>query len=220
MGLILGLVLAALVWAALWRTRRLGRAGLQLVGAALLIGLSGYALQGRTGLVGSPAAARKKQPLPPAMPIELAAQFYGRFNAATPWLAMANSYMERGDGPGAVGILTGALKAQPRSSELWIALGNAIVGQNGGRSTPASDLAYERSATLVPTHPAPPFFYGLSLLQQGKLDPALIEWRKALALTPVRASWYDALAERIVLIERMKTDSRSEAEVAGQVGLR
>lgn len=203
MGLILALALAGLVWLALWRTRRLERAGLQLVAAALMLGLAGYVMQGRAGLVGSPAAALPKRSLPPAMPIELAAQFYGQFNAATPWLVMANGYMNRGDGAGAVGILTGALKAQPRSSELWIALGNAIVGQNGGRSTPASDLAFERSAASAPLHPGPPFFYGLTLLQQGNAEAGLGEWKKSLALTPTGASWREPLAERVALVEQL-----------------
>jgi hypothetical protein len=131
MGLIIGIVLAAVIWLALWRTRALNGASLQMAAAALLIGLAGYSLQGRASLAGSPAAERPARPLPPVLPVELAGEFYGRFNAATPWIVIANGYMVRGDGASAVTTLISAVRASPRNSELWIALGNGLVAQNG-----------------------------------------------------------------------------------------
>ena len=73
------------------------------------------------------AAERVAAALPPALPTALAAEFYGEFNVATSWLAIANGYMRRGNSEGAVATLTSAVRASPRTSELWIGLGNAMV---------------------------------------------------------------------------------------------
>lgn len=204
MGLLIGIAIAGLVLAILWRGRFARGPALQLVAAALMLGLAGYALQGRVGLPGRPAAERPAKSLPPAMPIELAGEFYGRFNAATSWLAIANGYMLRGDSEGAVATLTSAVRAIPRSSQLWIALGNALVTHNGGRPSPASELAFERSAYLAPRHPGPRFFYGLMLLQQGQVEPGLNLWKQVLAQAPPNASWRAGLAARIAVVEGLR----------------
>lgn len=221
MGLLIGSALAGLVLAVLWHTRLVRGAALQLLAAALLFGLAGYALQGRAGLAGSPAAERRPAPLPPAMPRELTAEFYGEFNAATPWIVIADGYMARGDGAGAVATLTSAIRASPRTSELWVALGNALVSHNGGRSSPASDLAFEKGIALAPEHPGPRFFYGLMLLQQGQVEPGLGLWRRLLQQAPTRAAWRVKLAERIAVVEQVQRRSMPDlggpnASEAGQ----
>lgn len=204
MGLLIGILLAAAVWLALRRSPALNGASLQLAAAALLIGLAGYSLQGRTGLAGGPAAERPVRPLPPVLPLELAAEFYGRFNAATPWIIIANGYMARGDGANAVTTLISAVRAAPRNSELWIALGNGLVAQNGGRMSPAAELAFTKSLNLAPQHPGPPFFYGLALLQQGKVDHGLALWKQILRDAPAEVSWRSNLAARIAIVERVR----------------
>ena len=214
MGLFVAVALAAIVLALLWATRRVRGAALQLVSAAMLFGLAGYALQGEARLTGSPAAERVATPLPPALPTDLAAEFYGAFNAATPWLAIANGYLRRGDSAGAVATLTSAVRASPRTSELWIALGNAMVAHNGGRSSPASELAFRRSASLAPRHPAPRFFYGLSLLQQGQVEPGLALWKDLLAGAPEHAAWRIPLAARIAVVERVRSRAPSPGRSA------
>lgn len=204
MGLIIAGAIAGLVWLALWRSRRLAGASLQLAGAALLVGLAGYALQGRIGLAGSPASERGATALPPAMPMELAADFYERFNASTPWLVIANAYMGRGDSEGAIGVLQAALRAQPRQSQLWIALGNAMAIHNGGRVSPAVDLAFRRAELSAPGRPGPRFFAGLLLLQTGEVDEALVVWNGLLATAPAAAAWRPGLASKIAAVEAVR----------------
>lgn len=207
MGLILAALVAAAVWLALWRAR-LSRAALQLAGAALLAGLAGYTLQGRSGLTGSPASQRPPAALPPVMPIDLASEFFGRFNAAYPWLTIANSYNARGNSAGAVATLTSALKASSQDAELWIALGNALIIHNGGRPSPASELAYRRGIASAPDHPGPLFFYGLALLGRGEPDGALELWRGALRMAHADSPWRDNLVRRIALVERLQASRR------------
>lgn len=215
MGLLLGAVLAASVWLVLWRTRRIGSAALQLVGAALLVGLAGYAMQGRVGLIGSPAAERSPQALPPAMTIPLADEFFGRFNSAYSWLAIANSFLARGNSGEAVATLASATRAAPGNTQLWIAYANALRIHGGGRISPASRLAFERSATLAPDHPGPAFFFGLAVLQSGDVDGALIVWNDLLKKAPAGAPWGRALATRITVLNEIR--SRVAAERTGTV---
>lgn len=205
MGLIVAGVLAALAWLALWRTRSVGRAALQLLGAALLAGLSGYALQGRTGLMGRPAAERGARPLPPAMPIPLAEEFFGRFTGAYSWLVIANAFLARGDSGEAVATLASATRARPGDVQLWIAYANAIRIHGGGRISPAARLAFEQAALLAPEHPAPAFFFGLALVQTGDVPGALIVWKELLTKAPPASPWGEALKTRIALLELVAT---------------
>lgn len=215
MGLIVAAALAALTWGALWKTRRLSRAALQLLGAALLAGLAGYAFQGRVGLAGSPAAERRVAALPPAMPIALADEFFGRFNAAYSWLVIANSFLARGDSGEAVATLASATRAQPRDAQLWIALANAMTIHGGGRISPAARLAFGRSARLAPDHPGPAFFFGLALLQQDDVAGALVVWKELAAKAPDGSPWGAALQSRIAMVERLQ---REEAELRSASG--
>lgn len=205
MGLILGAAVAGLVWLALWRTHKLNGASLQLLGAALLTGLAGYAYQGRTGLPGSPAAERVAPSLPPAMPITLAEEFFGRFTGAYPWLVIANAFLARGDSSEAVATLASAIKARPRDVQLWIAYANAIRIHGGGRISPAARLAFERSVELAPEHPAPAFFFGLALVQSGDVPGALIVWKQLAEKAPTSSPWGKALSAQIALLERLTT---------------
>jgi len=203
MGIVIGASFALFIWFALYRTRALNAASLQLVAASMSVGLAGYVWQGSPRLSGSPAAERSPRAMPPVLPLELAAEFYGRFNAATPWITIANGYMARGDAPNASATLISAVRGAPRNSELWIALGNALVTQNAGRMSPAAELAFAKSLKLAPEHPGPRFFFGLALLQQGQVEKGLALWKQVLAAAPAQASWRPALVERIAIVERL-----------------
>lgn len=202
MGILIAIGLSAAVLIALGRQRP-GRGAMQLYAAALMVGAAGYALVGQAGLAGSPASQRPRASLPPAMPIELASEFYGRFNAAYPWLVIANGFMGRGDSRGAAATLNSALRARPNDSELWLAYGNALVTHAGGATTPASELAYARANAAAPGHPGPRFFTGLARVREGRIEDALTLWRALSASAPPNVSWKPALDERIALLERM-----------------
>lgn len=211
MGLIIAAFMAALIWIALWRTRKVTGAALQLLGAALLTGLAGYAFQGRVGLAGSPAAEQRATALPPAMPIALANEFFGQFNGASSWLIIANSFLAKGDSGEAVATLESAIRSRPNDAQLWIGLGNALTIHNGGRISPAARLAYGRSTKLAPDHPGPAFFFGLALLQQNDVPGGLVVWRQLLTTAPPGAPWGSALAARIALVERLQRDTAASS---------
>ena len=194
------LIMAAIVSVALallWLLRLRGPV-FTLSVAALLFGATGYAVQGRPGLAGSPRTTADEAP---AMPLAGARHaFFGTFTAAERWLILADSYARSGDTMGAVQTTQAAVRAHPDDAELWVGFGNAFVDHDGAL-TPAARFAYFRAIELAPNSPGPRFFYALALLRSGDRDGALAEWRAILAKAPPTASWRPLVEGGINLAE-------------------
>lgn len=60
MGWVVALLMAALAWIGLWRSGRVPRVALEIVGAALLLALAGYGWQGSPGMPGKPVASASR----------------------------------------------------------------------------------------------------------------------------------------------------------------
>jgi len=181
-------ILLALIGGGLVLLRLMGVRGalLQAGAAAMLFGAAGYALQGRPGLAGAPAARTDQSA---ALPLtEARHAFFGSFSPAESWLRMSEALARSGNTADAVGILQNAVGRYPGDAHLWVGLGNALVDHSGGL-TPPAELAYERAAQLSPGFPAPRFFYGLALGRSGDPEGALRMWRSILAEAPTDASW-------------------------------
>jgi cytochrome c-type biogenesis protein CcmH len=170
-----------------------------LAAAALLFGGAGYALQGRPGLSGSPAAGSTASPPIPLTGARHA--FLGRFNQADRWVTISESFASRGNTQDAVGILQSAIREHPDDFALWVGLGNALT-DHARMITPAAELAYARAAELAPWSPAPGFFRGLALMRSGERDAALAEWKTVLANAPANASWRPIVEDGVALLER------------------
>ena len=185
MGWLLLALLFALSLGGLWL---LGvRSGLlKAAAAALLVGASGYALQGVPNLPGAPRHADEAVGVVPLT--EARHAFFGRFTPAETWLSISEALARNGKGEDSVGILQNAVQRYPGDAQLWIGLGNALVDHAHGL-TPPAELAYRRAAELVPGHPAPPFFYGLALARSGDRQKTVELWRQILAKAPANASW-------------------------------
>lgn len=190
--------------AAMWRFAGLRGAQLQLLAAAMLLAMAGYAWQGRPALGGHAEQVAARQKLPETPFAALRGEFLERFDYTSRWLNMADGYHRRGDTRGAVGIMRAGLKAQPNNAILWTGLGNALVLHGGGTMNPAAELAYRRAMVLAPRHPAPRFFYGMSLIQSGDLAGGERVWRDLLASAPEGASWRPVVADRLAVIEQLR----------------
>jgi cytochrome c-type biogenesis protein CcmH/NrfG len=201
-------LLALAAFAAVWRFGRLDAAGLQLLAAALLLAMAGYAWQGRPGLAGSPRAAPENEELPDSAFAQMRGDMLGRFDTADRWLTIAEGYQRRGDTRGAASLIRSALRAHPDNAILWIGYGNALVIHAGGLITPAANLAFERAARLAPDHPAPRFFFGLALAQSGRLDEAERTWRDLLAGAPADAPWRPQVEEQLRQLEQARAMGR------------
>jgi cytochrome c-type biogenesis protein CcmH/NrfG len=204
MGWILILLLAAIVFVALWRFARLDRASLQLLAAALLIAFAGYAWQGRPGLPGKPVPPPVRQNLPDSAFAETRESMLGQVDSAARWLTIADSYHRAGDSQNAAGVIHAGIRAHPNDPDLWVGLGNALVVHADGMMTPAAELAFQRASKIAPDHPGPKFFYGLALAQGGKFDEAEGIWRNLLAGAPADAEWRPMVEERLAMVAQAK----------------
>jgi cytochrome c-type biogenesis protein CcmH/NrfG len=205
MGWLLILALALLVFAGLWRWARVEPAALQLVGAALLIALAGYAWQGRPGLVGQPKQAPERGSLPESGFARLRGDMLGQVDSASRWLTIAEGYQRRGDTESAAEIVRSGLRYDPRNPDLWIGLGYALVLHGDGVMTPAAEMAFRRAAEAAPGHPGARFFYGLALAQGGNVEGAERVWRALLANLPAGGGqWRSAVEQRLRLIDELR----------------
>src|SRR3546814_17568862 len=127
MGWVLIVLMAALVFVALWRFGRFDKAALQFLGAALLIALAGYAWQGRPGLEGKPVPPPVREKLPDTAFAEVRGDMLGEFDVAAHWLTIADSYHRRGDTLNAAGVLGSALREHPNNAAPRAGLGNPLV---------------------------------------------------------------------------------------------
>lgn len=204
MGWFVLLALALALFAALWRFASLERTGLQLVAAALLFALAGYAWQGRPGLAGSPRSAAEPGEVPETAFTAMRGDLLGRFDTADRWLTMAESYMREGDTHGAAQILATSVRLYPNNAVLWIGYANALVVHARGMMTPAAELAFRRAAALAPDHPGPRFFYGMALAQSGRLDEGEAAWRALLASPSLTPKWRTLIEEQLALVDRAR----------------
>jgi cytochrome c-type biogenesis protein CcmH len=198
MGWLILLVLFFASVAALWK---LGVHGglLKATAAALLLGASGYALQGRPELPGSPAAGSEVRDVFPLT--EARHAFFGNFTAAESWLRISEALARDGNTKDAVGILQNAVQRYPGDPQLWIGLGNALVDHARGL-TPPAELAFRRAAELSPGYPGPPFFYGLALARSGDRRGAIEVWKQILAEAPPDASWRPLIEQGVAALSQ------------------
>jgi cytochrome c-type biogenesis protein CcmH/NrfG len=204
MGWLIAVLLALLALGGVWRFARLDRNGVQLLAAALLLAMAGYAWQGSPGLTGSPRRPPERQHLPDSEFAAMRQDLLGRFDTADRWLTIADMYQRNGDSQSAAGVIRSALREHPRDANLWVGLGDALVIHGGGIMSPAAELAFQRAALIAPGHPGPKFFYGLALAQGGRLDEAERVWRALLVTAPPSDAWRGAIEERLRMLEQLR----------------
>jgi cytochrome c-type biogenesis protein CcmH len=109
-------------------------------------------------------------------------------------------------------FLTGATRANPRDFEAWLAQALALVEHADGVLTPAALYSFRRAAALDPTHPAPGYFLGVSLIRQGQLLEARQVWAETLAAAPADAAGRAPLADRLARLDGLLGAAASAAE--------
>lgn len=198
MGWLALILIVGLSLGTLWLLKLRGPL-LKAVAAALLLGASGYALQGRPGLSGAPAPGRAAQEYLTLTNARHA--FFGNFTSAETWMRMSEALARRGNSADAVNILQNAVRRYPGDAQLWVGLGNALVDHARGL-TPPADLAFQRAAAIAPGYPGPRFFYGLAQARSDDRAGALATWRTLLLDAPADAEWRPLVEQGIAVIER------------------
>ena len=196
------LLVALLVIGGIFWLGKLPAAARPLAGAAIMLGLAGYALQGSPSLPGKPVAAPEE---PEGFGDAITDQRQGmadRFGPASQWLGMSDGFARTGKTELAAQTLEKGLEKYPDNVDLWVGLGNALAAHGGGVMSPAAALAFDEAAKRDPNHPAPPFFAGLAMAQSGDLKGADAVWSQLLARTPPDAPWRADLEMRLAQLRQ------------------
>ena len=181
---------------------RLARPLWSLVGAGLMLGGAGYALQGSPALPASPATPMAQGTADDPELIALRDQMLGRYTADDAYLVAADAIARSGDRHAAASLLLAGLHSLPRSVTLWTAFGSALAAQDGNTVSPPALFAFQQAMRLSSRHPAPPFFLGMAYVRAGDFAAAQAAWRRALVLSPIGAPYRAGIAERLVLLDR------------------
>ncbi|MDQ2878833.1 MAG: hypothetical protein M3R41_07140 [Pseudomonadota bacterium] len=171
-------------------------------GAALMVGATGYAVQGSPALPGHPVTAGTAAIAVDPGLIALRARMFGDFTAENAFLLGSDAFMRGGDTQGGVDYVLAGLKLSPQSAMLWTGLGTAMAQHDGNTMSPAALFAFRRAITLAPRHPGPYFFLGIAQVRAGAFPQARGAWMRALALTPPGTSYRGEIVGRLVLLDR------------------
>ena len=200
---VLIVLVAAAVFAARVKLLKLPRNGWEWAGAALLLGLAGYALQGSPGQPGAPKPPVENPGTADAALIAQRQAMGSAFGSGQSWLVVADGLSRQGQYGAAAQVLRTGVHQNPKDADMWVALGNALVGHGDGFISPAAQFAFQRAATISPTHPGPPFFMGLALAQSGRLAEARAIWARLLEQAPKEASYRADLESRLARLDAM-----------------
>jgi cytochrome c-type biogenesis protein CcmH len=196
-------ILTLLIGLGLWYFGKMKRAMLEITAAAMLLGITGYVLQGSPAQPGNPVKSASSTPPPEEVSAGLRKATTSKFGAEGEILSYADAYIRSGHSQAAVSAVRAGLLKSPNNADLWVGLGNALIVHADGQISPAAQFAFEKAATLSPNHPGPPFFLGLGLAQAGKVDEAGEIWRGLLSRTPDSAPWKADIETRLAEIGQM-----------------
>lgn len=195
------LLLAAAAFLAAVFALKLPRGGYTLLGAALLFGLAGYALQGSPGASAVPGKAPGQDAGTSALMVEARREFFDPDVLPSRHLLTSDAFARRGKPEQAAGFARSAIAENPHDAEAWTALGNALVDHADGRLTPAALHAYGQAQRAAPDSPAPGFFLGFALLRAGQPAQARALWAELVAKAPADAPWRSVMAERLARLD-------------------
>lgn len=196
------LAIAALAFVAAVFVLRLPKSGYTLLGAALLFGLAGYALQGSPGAPAAPGkTGAEDDPRTGELLVGARREFFDPAVLPSRFLITSDAYARRGDQQRAAAFAESAVEENPADIEAWVALGNALTEHAGGQLTPAAIYAYGQAEKRAPRSPAPGYFLGLAMLRSGQPERTRAIWGELLAAAPADAPWRSVLAERLARLD-------------------
>ncbi len=172
MALFLIIAAGLIVLLGLWKVGRLSSGAVFLVGAALSLGLVGYALQGSPALPASPAAVKPQDAAPVDAAPQASGDLLGRFGGEAEALKQADSYFRIGRPDLAARVIKLGLAKNRNSPALWTGLGNAFVAHGQGFLSPSAEFAYKKALHITPGYPGALYFYAAALAENGRVDEA------------------------------------------------
>ncbi|WP_159982507.1 MULTISPECIES: tetratricopeptide repeat protein [unclassified Novosphingobium] len=207
---VIGLAVVALVL--LLFVLKVPRGAREVVGSALLLGIAGYVSQGSPGQAGAPKEASEQVSGNAAALVDARSKVT---NSGIPtlnrWVVTADAFARNGRYADAAEVLRIAVEEDPKSSEAWLAMANAIVAHADNSLTPAALYAYRRAARADPDAPGPPFFLGLAFAQEGRLAETRTLWAGVLERAPADAPWRAPLAQQLQRLDTVIAAQKGEA---------
>lgn len=194
-------LLALVVFAVIAFVFRAPRASWEVVGAALLLGIAGYALQGSPRQPAAPKAPAETVSGGGAADIAARDKLADGAGVGDKHLVIADALARHGQFADAAEVLRGAVKKDPANAEAWLSMGNALVGHAEGTISPAAVYAYGRAADAAPDAAGPPFFFGLALIRSGRIEEGRSLWAELLGRSPKDAPWRGDLEKRLAELD-------------------
>lgn len=214
------IALVVLVLAVLLMLMRGRREGWEAVAAALMVGLAGYALQGQPTM---PSAM--KAPSNPAAGngkalVEERQKLSGMDPTKNRWIVPGDALAMHGQYAEAATVLRGAVEADPKNGDAWLAIANALVSHAEGNISPAALYAFRQAQNADPKAPGPSFFLGLAMARAGRFDETRSLWADLVAKAPADAPWRDDIAMRLKRLDELMAmlRQRAQAEAAAPQG--
>ncbi len=204
-------LLAAVSLAGLVLLGRLQKGYWQVAAAAVLLGMTGYALQGRPAVLSAPAKSLAAKEDAAIQLVDMRADMDQSFGGAKRWLVTADSFAKQGDYKLSASYIQAGLKKNPEDPDLWSALGlQLMLASNGQMSLPAQ-LAFDKARAIRPNYPSPYYFGGLSRLFNGDIDGAILFWEKALSLATPNAKWKPRLESQLANAKTLQAQIKANA---------
>ena len=183
---------------------RLDKALWTTLGAALVFGLAGYAVQASPDLASAPKSAAERGVNEEFDIVEVRREFVAESeHSPQPFLLTADAMARRGQYVEAAEFLSGLAAQNPQDFEVWLALANTLVEHAEGQLTAPALYAYRQAAALRPENLAPGYFIGASLIRQGRVPEAREAWRETLENAPEDAEGRDAMQLRLERLDQL-----------------
>ena len=214
MSWVVTLALAALSFAALAFVLKAPRKGWEAIGAALLLGVAGFAWQARPAQPGAPKLAEERAPRDAGALVKARHDLAGDAGRVpNHWMVTSDAFARNGQFGDAAEFAKLAIQSEPDNSDAWLALANDLVGHAEGVLSPAARYAYRQAARTGPDQAGPPFFLGLALVTNGKPEECRELWVKALANAPRDAPWRKQMEERLARLDALIAAQAAGAEL-------
>ncbi|HEV7233216.1 MAG TPA: tetratricopeptide repeat protein [Sphingorhabdus sp.] len=201
-------LLAVASLAALVLIGRLQKSYWQVAAAAVLLGMTGYALQGRPSLQSAPAKSIAAKEDAAVQLVDIRADMDQSFGGAKRWLVTADAFAKQGDYKLSVSYIQAGLKQNPEDPELWSALGLQLMLASNGEMSPPAQLAFDKARAIRPNYPQPYYFGGLARLFGGDVGGAILFWEKTLSLATPNAKWKPRLESQLAGAKALQAQMR------------
>lgn len=199
----LGLIAIVAFLLLLW-PGRMKLAHWQVAVSAMLLGMTGYALQGQPNLPPSPAKSMVTEKQTAQMLIEMRAKMDQKFSPAKRWLMGSDGFARSGDYALAAAFIQAGLREQPKEGDLWAALGLQLMLASDGKLNAPAKIAFDKARKFRPANPAPDYFEGLDALFQGDPAKASRLWKGILDRSPAWLEWHASLESQYRALEGLR----------------